>query len=933
MKNKGILALFLCFALAGQTQAALIGHWDMDDGTGSTIAADSSGTGNTGTLTDMDPNTDWVTGKIGTGALDFDGTDDYVNVADSASLDVVDDFTIAAWVKATVGSTYFFSRHNSANWKGYNLGVNADGKVSARMYITANSDVRSSSTVNDGNWYHVALVVEAGQQHKLYVDGSEPAYEAQDIGESGTYAGANPLRIGRHCTSATSCFNGTLDEVRFYSTALSENDIYQLFLEGGYESPYEEADLNEDGYVDFYDLAYLVKYWLDTCPTPDDCEGADMSPEGGDGTVNFKDFALLASQWSPYNLPDPYPADSMTPIYKRAASYILIHTGITNRGYCLVFGAGQGRLAYQLAVHSDFKVIGVDTDSNNINSGRTILHNADIYGDGITLQPGSLDSLNYRDYAAVLVTSDSIISDGTCSGSASEMYRMIRPDGGMAIIGQPTGCPNSLSRTELENWLNTDPNINYSITEDSSGLWARIDRGPLPGAGEWTHQWADLGNTGCSGDTRTTDIRKVLWFGEPGPRIMPDRHLRSASPLYNAGKLITPGKDHIVCSDAYNGARLWDLSIPKFSRGRILSDAGGVAMDDDYLYVAAEENCFKVDLDSGEVADTFSVPGSNRDWGYMAIDGDLLFGSEQYCGASKLVCEEFQSGDSIWWTRRDNRPVVTSRALFCRDRDTGELLWKYDDSNGLGGNQFVIVNPTICVGSDVNAVYFFESYDATSVAEPNGNVHLADFTNGNNEYLVKLDKNTGEVLQRKQHNLPYRHIIYLSYANDIVLANGSTGSSPYYYHYYAYYASSCDLKWQQLDLPGGSENNSTHGVQDRHAMIVGDTIYRTCYNITTAKSYDLQTGSQVDFTVQTRGCTDCTASMNHIFTRLPDGCVVGGYNLSGDGSALPLCSEMRPGCYINIIPAGGIIMLPACSAGCSCNYTIQTSIGWLPVSE
>ena len=726
--------------------------------------------------------------------------------------------------------------------------------------------------------------------------------------------------------------------------------LFLLFALAGYtqalekcQPPYLETDLNEDCYVDFYDLAYVAEYWLGTCATPDDCKGADMSPEGGDGTVNFKDLAMISSQWLSYTGPaSPYPQDSLTPLYRQAARYIVTHTGITNKGYCLVFGAGRGRLVYQLAVHSDFKVIGVDTDSTDINAGRTILHSADIYGDGITLHPGSLDSLNYRDYAAVLVTSDSIISKGTCSGSASEMYRMVRPDGGMAIIGQPAGCPNSLSRTELENWLNTDPNINYSITEDGSGLWARIDRGPLPGAGEWTHQWADLGNTGCSGDTHTTDIRKVLWFGEPGPRIMPDRHMRCASPLYKAGKLITPGKDHIVCSDAYNGARLWDLIIPKSSRGAVLRDTSGLVMDADYLYVTAEANCSKVDLDSGEVAETLSVPGTNRDWGYLAVDGNLLFGSEQYCGASKLACEEMLPGDDrkyhFGWTRRDNKPVITSRALFCRDRDTGELLWKYDDSNSLGGNQFVIANPTICVGADVNAVYFFESYDATSVAEPNGNVHLADFTNGNNEYLVKLDKNTGEVLQRKQHNLPYRHIIYLSYANGIVLANGATGSSPYYYHYYAYYAGNCDLNWQQLDLPGGSENNSTHGVQDRHAMIVGNTIYRKCYN-TTAKSYDLQTGSEIDFTIQGHGCTDSTASMNHVFTRtyLPAlaswGNVAGSYNLSGDGSSLPLCSEMRPGCYINIIPAGGIIMLPACSAGCSCNYSIQTSIGWLPVSE
>ena len=218
-----------------------------------------------------------------------------------------------------------------------------------------------------------------------------------------------------------------------------------------------------------------------------------------------------------------YPKDSLTALYKRAAQYILSQTGRHNKGYCLVFGAGQGRLAYELAVHSDFKIIGVETDSSKVNSGRTILSKANLYGNRITLQEGLLTKLDYRDYAALLVVSDSIISEGACSGSAAEMFRMVRPDGGIALIGQPPGCPNALDPKELRSWLDAG-GLTYKITNDSNGIWARIDRGPLPGAGEWTHTWADLGNTACSGDTRITDDFKVLWFGEPGPRVMTDRH-------------------------------------------------------------------------------------------------------------------------------------------------------------------------------------------------------------------------------------------------------------------------------------------------------------------------------------------------------------------------------------------------------------------------
>ena len=680
------------------------------------------------------------------------------------------------------------------------------------------------------------------------------------------------------------------------------------------------ADLSGgDCKVTFEDLEVIARNWLETCTAPGHCEGADMYPQGGDGTVNLGDFTAFASQWSCYG---PYHDDPLNPLYRQAAQYILGQTGDNNKGYCLVFGAGQGQLAYELAANSDLNIIGVEADVNNVSSGRTILNDVDMYGDRITLHQGLLSNLRYRDYAALLVVSDSIISEGTCSGSAAEMFRMVRPDGGIAIIGQPPGCPNSLDPNELQSWLDQDPNINYNITNDSNGVWARIDRGPLPGAGEWTHMWADIGNTACSGDTRITDSFKVLWFGEPGPRVLVDRHWRPMAPLYKAGRLIVPGDDKIICSDAYNGARLWELSVPNASRIAILRDAGWMAVDDDYVYIAVEDDCLKVDLETGSVIDTYHPPDSNRDWGYVGIDGNLLFGSEQIAGASRITTEYHglgKAGNQI--SRKNNQPTVTSRALFCRDRNTGELLWTYDDSNSLGNNEFVIANPTICVAED--AVYFLESYYSGAVTDPDGCVTPQTFCTGDNEYLVKLNKNTGSLYWREQHNLPFYNIIYLSYSNNVILASGSTTETNFWYHYRAYNGEDGALLWQKNWDSGFSSSDTDHGKQDKHPMIIGDKVYLKF------GSYYLSDGASVGFTCASTNCADFSASTTHIFGRNNKHPSI--YNLSGGGSSSELSSSMRPGCYISIIPAGGIIMLPAYSAGCTCGYyTLQTSVGWLP---
>ena len=63
--------------IAGSARADLVGHWTFDEGQGTT-AYDSSGNDHHGTL-QGDPQ--WVTGYIG-GALELDGTDDYVEVPD-----------------------------------------------------------------------------------------------------------------------------------------------------------------------------------------------------------------------------------------------------------------------------------------------------------------------------------------------------------------------------------------------------------------------------------------------------------------------------------------------------------------------------------------------------------------------------------------------------------------------------------------------------------------------------------------------------------------------------------------------------------------------------------------------------------------------------------------------------------------------------------
>ena len=91
-----------------------------------TTAADASGNGNAGTLVNGPA---WITaGKYG-GAINFDGANDYVRAADSASLDLGRTGTVEAWVKLDT-----LNRWQSVIAKG---GANSDSSHNYAIELTS----------------------------------------------------------------------------------------------------------------------------------------------------------------------------------------------------------------------------------------------------------------------------------------------------------------------------------------------------------------------------------------------------------------------------------------------------------------------------------------------------------------------------------------------------------------------------------------------------------------------------------------------------------------------------------------------------------------------------------------------------------------------------------------------------------------------------
>jgi hypothetical protein len=222
------LAYSLCIALvlglfvanrAAAVDPNLIGWWKLDDGSGTT-AIDSSGRGNNGTLRNGPV---WVAGRIGS-ALDFDGTNDYVDCGNAAIFNITGQITLSLWVNT---DTVTAGTHRSYLLKGdtsYALKQGSPGNIEFFVYIGGWQAVTFPvDTSFNGVWHHLAGTYD-GSQIKLYVDGV--------LRDTKPYKGAIAtnaaiVSIGSDSGTRRYC-DGRIDDVRIYNCALSMADIKNL---------------------------------------------------------------------------------------------------------------------------------------------------------------------------------------------------------------------------------------------------------------------------------------------------------------------------------------------------------------------------------------------------------------------------------------------------------------------------------------------------------------------------------------------------------------------------------------------------------------------------------------------------------------------------------------------------------------------------------
>ena len=203
------------------TATGLVGAWGFEEGSGSTTA-DVSGHGLSGTIA----NATWTTaGKYGD-ALSFNGSNAWVTVADNTLLHLTTGMTVEAWVKPAAASTDWTAaviKERGTSGLAYALYATDGANRPPAGYVNIGGSDRAAagtSVLPLNTWSHLAATYD-GTTIRLYVNGVQVGSRAQ----TGTINSSTaPLRFGGDSVWGE-YFNGLMDEVRVYNTALTAGQI------------------------------------------------------------------------------------------------------------------------------------------------------------------------------------------------------------------------------------------------------------------------------------------------------------------------------------------------------------------------------------------------------------------------------------------------------------------------------------------------------------------------------------------------------------------------------------------------------------------------------------------------------------------------------------------------------------------------------------
>ena len=174
-------------------------------------------------------NVTYGTGVFGQAGV-FNGISSYVNI-DAINLPL-NDFTVSAWANTNNASPYGMIVSTLKNGQGQMYFTFYQNQlVYADLYSSGSQTLSSpSGSIQNNIWYHCVITKSSTSGIKLYLDGSLVDSNASTTNLKTNSNGGN--RIGQYFSpTPLDYFNGSIDQVRIFNTALDPLEVEALYTE------------------------------------------------------------------------------------------------------------------------------------------------------------------------------------------------------------------------------------------------------------------------------------------------------------------------------------------------------------------------------------------------------------------------------------------------------------------------------------------------------------------------------------------------------------------------------------------------------------------------------------------------------------------------------------------------------------------------------
>lgn len=214
------------------------GWWRLGDNTPtSNLCADSSGYGHDGYFKGLPASVDSIVDGADDSAVDFDGGNDRVILDPAAALTTAP-LTVEAWIVTTQNPTVrslIFAQTYTVNGFNFSLMLALDNGGAAHFTFNSAgtlSGALSAALVNDDLIHHVVGSVDTDKKARIYIDGvladtGSAASNLDVLGGASLYVGQGDPGL-----SGWSRFDGVIDEVAVYDTALTADQVLAHYRAG-----------------------------------------------------------------------------------------------------------------------------------------------------------------------------------------------------------------------------------------------------------------------------------------------------------------------------------------------------------------------------------------------------------------------------------------------------------------------------------------------------------------------------------------------------------------------------------------------------------------------------------------------------------------------------------------------------------------------------